>query len=58
MLIDTESVLEISNSLINGNSADVLAGVFCTLNNSFSVVINSSVIGNAGYHAGFNVYNG
>ena len=52
MLIDTESVLEISYSLIYDNSADVLAGGFCILNNSLSVVINSSFRGNVGYHAG------
>ena len=52
MLIDTESVLEIRDSLIYENSADALAGAFCTLNNSLSVVINSSFRGNVGYHAG------
>ena len=52
MLIDTESVLEIRDSLIYENSADALAGAFCTLNNSLSVVINSPFRGNVGYHAG------
>ena len=52
MLIDTESVPEISEGVINGNSADALAGAFCILNHSLSVVINSSFTANACYHAG------
>ena len=52
MLINTASVLEIRDSLIDGNSADILSGAFCILNNSLSVVRNSSFTGNAGYHAG------
>ena len=52
MLIDTASVLEITDSLIYDNSADVLAGGFCIINNSLSVVMNSSFTGNTGYHAG------
>ena len=55
MLIDTESVLEINEGVINGNSADALAGAFCILNNSLSVFINSSFRGNTGYHAGSTV---
>ena len=52
MWIDTSSVLEISDSLLDGNYADVLGGAFCILNNSLSVIMNSSFRRNTAYHAG------
>ena len=52
MLIDTDSVLEICHSQINGNYAEVLGGAFGIQNNSLLVAVNSSFTGNSGYHAG------
>ena len=52
ILIDTASVLDTRNSIINDNYAEFLAGAFCITNNSLAVIMNLSFMRNTAYHAG------
>ena len=52
VLIDSSSVIEMSHSQIDRNYAGAGVGAFCVNNNSLSIVMNSSFIGNTGYHTG------